>query len=56
MKKITAFLLASIMTLSLCSCWGGSSDSNLPTGAEVKNATETTEDSTEKLPLTEEEN
>lgn len=36
MKKFLAIFMASVMTLSLCSCWGGSSDTDISTDSTVE--------------------
>lgn len=60
MKKIVALIMASVLTLSLCSCWGGSSSSGTPTDSGVqdvsKDVLENVEDDAEKEPVLEEEN
>ena len=47
MKKLMAFFLASVLTLSLCSCWGGSSPSNLPTDSGVEDVSVEEKDNVE---------
>ena len=48
MKNIVVLLMVSVMTLSLCSCWGGNSDSNVPTATGVEDVSVETTDDTEK--------
>ena len=36
MKKFLAIFMASVMTLSLCSCWGGRSGTDISTDSTVE--------------------
>ena len=56
MKKLLAIFLASVMSLSLCSCWGGSSDTDISTDSTVEDVSkdvqeEEAEDEIEKETL-----
>ncbi len=48
MKKIVALLMASVLTLSLCSCWGGNSGSELPTGSGVQDVSDEVQEDADK--------
>lgn len=60
MKKIVALLMVSVMTLSLCSCWGADPGTDLPTGSGVEDVSkdakeEIEKEDVEKEPVLEEE-
>ena len=60
MKKIVALLMVSVMTLSLCSCWGSDPVSELPPDSGVEDVSkevkeEIEKEEVEKEPVLEEE-